>query len=153
MTTETIDYERPGAPPQVPAGVTVEVQLASTTLVPGQPSEATVRIRNATNKKFYILVGCGVTFVEVINPAGDLVGTIPDEPCGSGPGYYFSNSTVPAGGQVERVLSVTVDPATAAGPHQVRAAWARDTGSGPIYYMSSVPVPVNVAARPDRRQG
>jgi len=147
MTTETIDYERPGAPPQVPAGVTVEVQLASTTLVPGQPIEATVRIRNATNKKFYILVGCGVTFVEVINPAGDLVGRNPAEPCGSGPGYYFTNGTVAAGGQVERVLSLTVDPGTAAGPHEVRAAWARDTGSGPIYYMPSAPVPVSVAAK------
>ncbi len=93
MTSETIDYERPGAPPQVPAGVTVEVQLASMTLAPGQPIEATVRIRNATSKKFYILEGCGVTFVEVINPEGDLVGRSPGEPCGS-PGYYFKSAIV-----------------------------------------------------------
>jgi len=145
MTSETIDYERPGAPPQVPAGITVEVQLASMTLVPGQPIEATVRIRNATSKKFYIMEGCGVTFVEVINPVGDLVGRNPGEPCGS-PGYYFKSATVAAGGQVERALSVTVDPGTAAGPHEVRAAWARDTGAGNIYYISSTPVPVKVVA-------
>lgn len=143
MTSETIDYERPGAPPQVPAGVTVEVQLASMTLVPGQPIEAKVRIRNATSKTFYILEGCGVTFVEVINPVGDLVGRSPGEPCGS-PGNYFKSATVAAGGQAERALSVTVDPGTAAGPHEVRAAWARDTGAGNIYYISSAPVPVKV---------
>lgn len=140
-TTTTVDGD-----PTRPAGISVDVRLAGATFVAGQPVQATVRIRNATTQDFAVHVGCGVTWVELRDASGaDITDRTGGEPCGT-PGHYFNPSTVPAGGQLEKVLPLTVIPTAPAGPAQVHAAWARDTGAGLIHYIQAAPVPVQVAA-------
>lgn len=131
-----------------PAGITVDVRLASTTLVAGQAVDATVRIRNATGQAFSVFIGCGVTWVELRDGSGnDITDRTDAEPCGT-PGHFFNPATVPAGGQLERVLPLAPSPRATPGTAQVLAAWARDTGAGLIHYIQAAPVNVQVAPPP-----
>ena len=144
-TATTIDPDRPGAPPRVPNGIELEVQLRADAVVQDQRVPAIVRLRNGTSKNFYIYLGCDMLLVEVIDGGGNLIGSNEPAPACGEPTQILYETHVPPGQVVERE-AIVVTQRVSSGPYQIRAAWGRVTATGFLDYVVSPPAAVQVVS-------